>query len=111
MKLIKLLSMVFLVIMSVQANAAQTTNADTKKTISVKAQEVEVVNINSADLATLQSLQGIGPQKAQAIIDYRKEHGNFKSIDDLSKVKGFNEKLVTKLIKQNPDKMVVKSKA
>jgi competence protein ComEA len=46
------------------------------------------VNINSATKEELGSLKGIGDKKAQAIIDYRKKNGDFKSIDDLEKVDG-----------------------
>lgn len=46
------------------------------------------VNINTATQADLESLDGIGPVKAKAIIDYRKKNGNFKNIEDLDKVDG-----------------------
>ncbi|HPX88998.1 MAG TPA: ComEA family DNA-binding protein, partial [Methylophilaceae bacterium] len=46
------------------------------------------VNINTATQAELETLDGVGPVKAQAIIDYRKKNGNFKSVDDLEKVEG-----------------------
>ena len=46
------------------------------------------VNINTATQQELESLEGIGPVKAQAIVDYRKKNGNFKSVDDLEKVEG-----------------------
>ena len=47
------------------------------------------VNINKADAATLaQSLDGIGLSKAEAIVAWRQEHGPFKSVDDLTQVKG-----------------------
>jgi competence protein ComEA len=55
------------------------------------------VNVNTATKEELQTLSGIGPEKAQAIIDYRTEHGPFKSVDDLTKVKGLGEKTVEKL--------------
>ena len=50
------------------------------------------VNINTADEATLMSIKGIGKTKAKAIIDYRQKNGNFKTVDDLTKVKGIGEK-------------------
>lgn len=46
------------------------------------------VNINTATQAELESLDGIGPKKALAIIDYRKKNGGFKSVDDLKQVDG-----------------------
>ncbi len=53
----------------------------------------EMVNINKADAAALmENLPGIGEVKAKAIIKYRKEKGNFKSIDGLLEVPGIGEK-------------------
>jgi len=46
------------------------------------------VNINTATEAELQTLKGIGPTRAKAIIDYRTKHGPFKTVDDLEKVPG-----------------------
>ena len=46
------------------------------------------VNINTANQKELESLKGIGPVKAKAIVDYRAKHGPFKAIDDLEKVEG-----------------------
>ncbi len=53
------------------------------------------VNVNTADAETLAvELNGIGPAKAQAIIEYREKHGPFKSPEDLSLVKGIGERTV-----------------
>ena len=46
------------------------------------------VNVNTATQAQLETLHGIGPGKAKAIIDYRTKNGPFKSIADLDKVPG-----------------------
>lgn len=55
------------------------------------------VNINSANEKELMlSLKGIGKKKAKAIIDYRKKHGQFKTVEDLAKVKGIGKKLIEK---------------
>lgn len=55
------------------------------------------VDINSADAKALETLNGIGPAKAAAIIDYRKKNGSFKSVDDLGKVDGIGDKTVDQL--------------
>jgi competence protein ComEA len=55
------------------------------------------VNINRANAAQLQILNGIGPSKAQEIIKYRKAHGGFKSVDELVNVNGIGPKTVQKL--------------
>ena len=57
------------------------------------------VNINTADQKTLASLPGIGTTKAEAIVQYRKTNGEFKTIEELAKVKGIGAKTVEKLAK------------
>ena len=65
------------------------------------------VNINTADVQTLTTeLKGVGEKKAQAIIDYRDEHGPFKSATDLTAVKGIGNKL----LEDNVDKISIEDK-
>ncbi len=57
----------------------------------------EMININKADVVTLSQLKGIGKVKAKAIVAYREENGRFKSIQELTAVKGIGEKIFNKL--------------
>lgn len=50
------------------------------------------IDINTADVAVLDQLPGIGPAKAKAIIEYRKANGPFKAVEDLTKVPGIGDK-------------------
>lgn len=53
------------------------------------------VDINTADAATLaRELTGVGEARATAIVAYRKEHGPFRSVDDLGLVKGIGRKVI-----------------
>lgn len=53
------------------------------------------VDINAADAATLaRELKGVGPSRAEAIVAYRKQHGPFKSVDELALVKGIGQKVI-----------------
>lgn len=55
------------------------------------------LNINTATTNELQMLPGIGPKKAQRVVDYRTRRGKFKRVRDLRRVKGFGYKTVQKL--------------
>lgn len=55
------------------------------------------VDLNTASKEELDAVKGISPAKAQAIVDYRKTHGPFKSVEELKQVKGFGEKSVARL--------------
>ena len=58
------------------------------------------VNINTATVSELQSVKGIGPKTAAAIVAYRDEHGTFNSVDDLDEVKGVGKKSLMKFKKE-----------
>lgn len=57
----------------------------------------DLIDVNTATQEQLEALMGVGPAKAKAIIAYRTEHGNFKTVDELDKVKGFTQKTIDKL--------------
>lgn len=64
----------------------------------------EKVNINTADAATLaRVLHNVGASKAEAIVEYRKEHGAFRSAEQLAQVRGIG----LKTVERNAERIVV----
>jgi len=78
-------------IASAQAAKATASAAKPKATAS------SPVNLNSASVAQLQTLPGIGGSTAQRIVEYRQKNGSFKKIEELMNVKGIGEKSFLKL--------------
>ena len=68
---------------SEKGNSSNSTPSNSKK---------GTVNINTATLEELQTIKGIGKKKAEAILQYRKEHGAFRTKEDLLQVKGIGKK-------------------
>ena len=61
-------------------------------TLSLNLFAAETININTADRDTLiQVIKGVGDKKADAIIEYRETNGAFKSVSEITNVKGINE--------------------
>ncbi len=56
-----------------------------------------LVNINTASLETLMTLNGVGESKAKSIIDYRNKSGSFKNIEDIKNVTGIGESIYEKI--------------
>lgn len=71
------------------SSAAQPETADTQQPDSLL--EGERIPVNTADVYELDRLPGIGPAKAQAIVDYRTQHGPFQSTDQLLEVSGIGQ--------------------
>lgn len=61
------------------------------------ARSAALVSLNTADLAALDTLPGVGPVLAQRIVDWRTEHGRFSSVDELGEVSGIGEKMLAQL--------------
>lgn len=71
----------------------------------VGAETAAPININTADEAALASgLKGVGEARAKAIVAYRDEHGPFKSVEELTEVKGIGDAV----IEDNRSKIVLK---
>ncbi|MEA3475128.1 MAG: ComEA family DNA-binding protein [Candidatus Cloacimonadota bacterium] len=86
-------------------NLIQTVNTKDKENIQdslevviEKSHTVPKININEADIETLSELPGIGPKKSKTIFDYREQIGEFKSLIELTKVKGIGKKTLAKLL-------------
>ena len=61
------------------------------------AEMLNPINLNKANETQLQTLTGIGPVLAGRIVDFRREHGRFIQVDDLSLVRGIGEKKLNKI--------------
>jgi competence protein ComEA len=68
-------------------------NADAGTEVMVQ----QKLNINTADVAQLTKIKGLGQKKAQAIVTYIKQNGKLSSVGELAKVKGIGDKLVAKV--------------
>ena len=65
----------------------------------------ETININTADKETLMSIKGIGEKRAEEIIAYREQNGPFKSVDQLTEIKGLGQTFID----SNRELLVVKN--
>lgn len=63
----------------------------------VLAQEVAPINVNAADVELLAELPGIGPSRAEALIEEREANGNFESAEDLERVSGIGPATIDRM--------------
>lgn len=71
---------------------AQQVQASTTELINSEQSHEQKININTATIEQLQQIKGIGPSKAKAIIEEREKGGPFKSIEEITRVKGIGKK-------------------
>ncbi len=74
----------------------QTTDRNVRSN-SAPALENGLVNLNTADVAALMTLPGIGESRAKAIISYREQHGAFAKIEDIMKISGIKQSAFSKI--------------
>ena len=67
---------------------------EVKPSIKDSHQSISLININQADQQALSLLKGVGKKKAQAIIEFRENNGNFNSIEELLNVKGIGREIL-----------------
>ena len=64
--------------------------------VAAKTVQGDKISLNQANVQQLQTLNGVGEKKAQAIVEYRQKNGGFKTVDELVNVKGIGPKLLEK---------------
>lgn len=72
---------------TIAANTTTQTDTTTTTTTTTETR----VNLNHAKAKELLNVKGLNPGMARSIVIYRKKHGNFKSLNDLAKVRGFHK--------------------
>ena len=84
------LSATFLLLCLNLASAATTTDE-----LSNLSSSISKINLNTATASQIQgTIKGLGEKRAEAIIDYRNQHGDYQSFEDLIKVSGISESFI-----------------
>tara|TARA_R110002050_G_scaffold205063_6_gene340855 strand:+ start:513 stop:944 length:432 start_codon:yes stop_codon:yes gene_type:complete len=82
------------IVLAANDSPAKTTNAI--ETTTEKATTTSKININTANVAELTRMTGIGAAKAEAIVRYRQENGPFATVEDLAQVRGIGSATIEK---------------
>lgn len=82
-------------LLAVSAPVVSADQRDTRQT--PRATVVSPVDLNTASMAELETLPGVGRRTAERIVEYRQKHGGFKKIEELMNVQGIGEKSFLKL--------------
>ena len=91
------LALIALVGLATVSHAAQAPRAQALAGVAAKSPSTAVININTASVADLERLPGIGAKTAGRIIEYRQKNGPFKKVEELMNVRGVGEKNFLKL--------------
>jgi len=75
-----------------QSDVIQQTNASA---VTQTKELTTVIYLNNSSMEQLETLKGVGHKKAQAIIAYREQVGSFKSVEEITQVKGIGEKVLS----------------
>ena len=98
--LVLVAALVFCLIAARRATARRSRKAQaraTKPPVTATVVSTEVVNLNSATVAQIASLPGIGPKTAELVVQYRVKNGPFKKIEEVMNVRGIGEKSFLKI--------------
>ena len=81
----------------ISESAPKTVYSTSLEEAETEAQKPLLVNINTADAKELDELPEVGPSTAEKIVEYRRHHGKFKSVDELEEVPGIGPKTLQKI--------------
>lgn len=96
-KYLKIFSFTALLMMSLQSFASEEMNNGQSSKVHIVTENFEQIDVNKADAESFATLPGIGLKKGQAIVDYREAHGEFTNIEQLKKVQGISDTLLSKI--------------
>ena len=95
--MIRMMTAIVLVLGLVATASAQEAARSSTKAAAPSASSGTPINLNTATVAQLETLPGIGKSTAERILEYRQKNGGFKKVEDLMNVRGIGEKSFLKM--------------